>query len=45
MTGLFQGLIENKIDINAVPIHDNWFEVDSEKDLNIYETISLDIEH
>jgi L-glutamine-phosphate cytidylyltransferase len=41
MTGLLKALIENKIDISAVAIDDNWFEVDSEEDLNIYESLDI----
>lgn len=36
MTKLLQGLINSGIEINAVAIRDQWFEVDTESDLNIY---------
>lgn len=38
ITKLLQELIKSNITINAVAIKDKWFEVDSEEDLNIYNT-------
>jgi L-glutamine-phosphate cytidylyltransferase len=40
MTSLFQLLIKEKIPISAVPIVDNWYEVDSQDDLNCYQKLS-----
>jgi L-glutamine-phosphate cytidylyltransferase len=37
MTCLLSGLIKSGIVINAVPITDRWFEVDTESDLNKYQ--------
>ena len=36
ITNLLQRLIDFGVIINAVPIYDKWFEVDTESDLNIY---------
>ena len=36
ITKLLQGLIDSGVVINAVPIIDKWFEVDTESDLKIY---------
>ena len=36
ITTLLQRLIKNGVVINAVPISDKWFEVDTESDLRIY---------
>ena len=36
VTKLFLGLINSGVVVNAVAIYDQWFEVDSESDLNIY---------
>jgi L-glutamine-phosphate cytidylyltransferase len=36
MTMLLQGLIGAGIDVEAAPINDKWYEVDSLKDLNLY---------
>tara|TARA_Y100001968_G_scaffold169982_1_gene155614 strand:- start:628 stop:1362 length:735 start_codon:yes stop_codon:yes gene_type:complete len=37
MTSLLQNLIQAGVQINATPIKDRWFEVDSESDLLLYE--------
>ncbi|MDH3972685.1 MAG: phosphocholine cytidylyltransferase family protein [Deltaproteobacteria bacterium] len=39
MTGLLNRLIERKIIIDTVPINEWWYEVDSEKDLKIYNSL------
>jgi choline kinase len=36
-TRLLQGLISSGVDIHAVPISDLWMEVDSERDVKIYQ--------
>jgi len=36
MTGLLQNLIANKVDVKAIPIDDQWLEVDTESDLMKY---------
>ncbi len=41
MTKLLQGLIAAGVDICAIPIGDQWFEVDSEKDLVKYEGVEI----
>ena len=38
MTALFRNLLKEGIIINVVP-NDNWYEIDSESDLNIYEKL------
>jgi L-glutamine-phosphate cytidylyltransferase len=38
MTQLLQGLISSDIKVSAVAIDDDWFEVDTESDLLVYET-------
>ena len=35
LVDLLQELIENKIEINAIPITGKWCEIDTEKDLEI----------
>jgi choline kinase len=37
MTMLLRGLINSNVDINAAPISDLWMEVDSERDIKIYQ--------
>ena len=37
MTSLLKLILINGIDIKAVPIQDNWFEVDTKSDLELYE--------
>jgi len=44
MTGLLQRLIEEKIIVSAVAINDDWFEVDSESDLKLYNTMPIGID-
>ena len=39
MTALFRNLLKEGIIINVVPINDNWYEIDSESDLNVYENL------
>jgi choline kinase len=41
MTGLLQQLLNQGAIINAVPIKDRWFEVDSASDLACYETLDI----
>ncbi len=36
VTTLLQNLIHIGVEISTIPIRDNWFEIDSEKDLKIY---------
>jgi L-glutamine-phosphate cytidylyltransferase len=38
VTKLLQGLIDSDVVVNAVAISDQWFEVDSESDLNVYKS-------
>ena len=40
ITALLQALIQGKVEITATPIADNWYEVDSQKDLNCYQQLS-----
>ena len=35
MTSLLQILIENKVKIEAIPIKENWIEIDNVKDLSV----------
>lgn len=35
MTSLFEGLIRTGVEINTVPIIDNWYEIDNENDLKV----------
>ncbi|SVD36003.1 uncharacterized protein METZ01_LOCUS388857, partial [marine metagenome] len=38
MTSLLRGMIDIGIEVTATPIVDEWYEVDSEDDLNLYST-------
>ena len=40
MTTLLQSLIDAGIKVNAIPIKDNWYEIDSESDLKKYNSIN-----
>ena len=40
ITTLLQALIREKIEIDATPIFDNWYEVDTQEDLNCYQQLS-----
>ena len=39
ITDMLNGLILSGVNIKGVPISDNWYEIDTEKDLNYYESI------
>tara|TARA_B100001093_G_scaffold520394_1_gene615406 strand:- start:4547 stop:5287 length:741 start_codon:yes stop_codon:yes gene_type:complete len=39
ITSFLKILINEGIIINVVPINDNWYEIDSESDLNVYESL------
>jgi choline kinase len=41
MTTLIQGLIKAGVEVQGIPISDQWFEVDSESDLRKYKAISF----
>ena len=42
MTGLFQRMLTQGTTIKASPIKDRWFEVDSVKDLTVYQALDID---
>jgi len=39
MTSLLQQLLRDEVEISAVPCQGRWFEVDSQRDLDLYETM------